>query len=217
MVRTLGLLTAALILVFSGVVHGLWTNRWAEPEELRAAVARLETVPMTLGDWDGQPMPMDARERQAAGGSGYLVRRYVNRRTGSVVSLLIVCGPSGPVSVHTPDVCYEGAGYQRVGAVVKHSLPTAALRQPAEFWLARFRQEGAAVPGYRRIFWSWSTGKAWRAADKPRFAFAHFPVLHKLYVTRRMVQPQEPVELDPCLDFLNLLLPELQNRLFGGS
>jgi hypothetical protein len=215
MTRTLGLLTATAILVFSGLVHGLWTNRWSEAEDVKATIARLDRLPMALGDWDGQPLAVGERERRAAGG-GYLMRRYVNRRTGAVVSILIVCGRAGPVCVHTPDVCYEGAGYHQVGASVKQAIGGPG-RPGAGFWSARFHKEDARLPTEVRVFWAWNGGDGWRAVDEPRRTFAGYPVLHKLYVTRRLAGSEESVRGEPCVDFLKVLLPALQEQVQAGQ
>ena len=45
----------------------------------------------------------------------------------------------------------------------------------------------------------------------PRF---RHPVLHKLYVLRELANPNEPAEGDVCAEFLQELLPALEQRLF---
>jgi hypothetical protein len=93
----------------SAAVAGLWTGRWGSSRALQDAVARLDEVPLTLGEaWDGQPEELSDQEVAVAEIDGYVRWRYVNRRTGAVVSMLLVCGRSGPVAAHTPDVCYAG-------------------------------------------------------------------------------------------------------------
>jgi hypothetical protein len=205
---------AAALLISSGLLHGWWTRRWAPPEEAQAAGARLERVARTLGDWDGEDLPLSDREKKAAGGDAYLMRRYRNRRTGTVISVFLVCGPPGPVSVHTPDVCYEGTGYRRLGDVERRKVEAEPLPRPGDFFLATFRQEEAPVPEHLRIFWSWNSGHGWEVSDEPRLAFAPYPMLYKLYVARHLSQPDEPVAQDPCLDFFHLLLPEIQKALW---
>ena len=56
--------------------------------------------------------PTTRRTMARAGIKGCVYRRYRNPRTGESVSVLLVCGRGGPISVHTPDVCYAGAGYR---------------------------------------------------------------------------------------------------------
>jgi hypothetical protein len=214
MVRVLGMAAATALLIFSGLLHGWWTGRWAAPEQAMAAAARLERVPLTLGDWDGEDLPLGDREKNAAGGDAYLMRRYRNRRTGTTLSVFVVCGRPGPVSVHTPDVCYEGTGFRRLGAIARHQVRPELLPRPAEFFLATFRQEEAPVQEYLRIFWSWSGGQGWEVSDEPRLTFAAYPALYKLYIARPMAQPDEPVGQDPGVDFLKLLLPRMEKELW---
>ena len=65
----------------------------------------LVVVASRLGLFD---MPAEAYEAAAAELEGWLARRYLHRRTGVVVHVLLLCGRPGPLSVHTPEVCYYG-------------------------------------------------------------------------------------------------------------
>src|SRR4051812_23326676 len=102
MMRILPVLTVVGVVTLSGVVHGVWTNRWGSTRAVEEASARLQDVPMTVGEWDGQAKELSEREIALAEINGYFSRNYVNRRTGSMVSVLLICGRPGPVSVHTP-------------------------------------------------------------------------------------------------------------------
>ena len=53
---------------------------------------------------------------------GYLSRTYTNQGTGATVSLLIVGGKPGPISVHTPDICFSGAGYELKNTPMQTSI-----------------------------------------------------------------------------------------------
>jgi hypothetical protein len=212
MSRALPVATVLALVLLSGLVHGVWTGRWQPAQGLDAAVARLDRVPLTLGGWQGQPLELDPKHVAQAGLSGCWMRRYTNGPNGPAVTVLLMCGRSGPVSVHTPDICYGGAGYDMVGKAVRVS---AEASPPAEFWTARFRKDGAVVPTYLRILWAWNADGAWQAPDSPRLTFAPFPVLYKLYVLRELGRADEPLEEDPCLRFLGQALPELRQALFA--
>jgi hypothetical protein len=199
------------IVVLSGVIDGLWTDRWLVAKEMHTAVDRLAAIPMALGDWDGCARELDSRTLALGEISGYARRQYVNRRTGSTLSLLIVCGRPGPVSVHLPDACYGGAGYEEVGERAKYSVTGPP---PADFWIYRFHRPNAAVPVQLRVFCSWGADGAWRAVATPRVQFAHHAFLYKMYIIRELSKADEPLEEDPALDFIHLLLPELQKALF---
>src|SRR3954451_18636542 len=123
MPRTLPIATALALVIAAGIVHGRWTLRWSKSHAVEAAVARLEGVPTAVGDWNGQELALDPRQLTMAEIAGHVTRRYVNRRSGAAVTVLLVCGRPGPISVHTPDICYAGAGYELAGPPTRESLP----------------------------------------------------------------------------------------------
>jgi hypothetical protein len=212
MYRTIVTASAALLLLASGVVHGLWTDRWTtDPEELKIAAERLADVPLTIGKWDGKEIEMDTDPRM--GLSGVLARRYVHQENGKVVSVYLACGRSGPICVHTPDACYTADGYVEAEPLRRIGV-AADGKPPAEFWTARFLRQRPDGQTNLRIFWAWHAVDGWKVADNPRVAFAGEPVLHKLYVIRELVNPNEPAEGDVCVEFLKELLPALEERLF---
>ena len=213
--RILPLAAAFLLMALSGVLHGLWTGRWGPSPDLQAAASRCENMAMNLGGWEGQPAKIDPRQLEVAEVLGYVSREYVNRNTGQKIAVLLICGRPGPISVHTPDVCYAGAGY----AVVGKQEPYRAGSDPNdvdEFMTARFAKPGVA-PDPLRIFWSWSDGGAWSAPQDPRLAFARSGVLYKLYVIHTLATREEPLDKDPCLEFFRVLLPELRRCLTPAS
>jgi hypothetical protein len=182
----------------------------AAPAALERATARLADLPMTLGDWDGYPERLDDRQLAAADVSGHLLRRYVDRQTGAVVTVLLLCGRPGPISIHAPEVCCRGAGYDQVRARAKHS----GDGQGGEFWVSCFDKQQSAAPEPLRVLYAWNAAGKWEAPESPRTVFAHFPALYKLYVIRPLVREDESLDEDPSVGFLRVLLPALQKALF---
>ena len=45
---------AAAALVVVGLVHGYWTDRWTTSADTAAAAARLQDIPLNVGDWIGE-------------------------------------------------------------------------------------------------------------------------------------------------------------------
>ena len=43
--------TASLLLLATGVVHGFWTDRWGSAAEPQEAAAKLDDIPLAVGDW----------------------------------------------------------------------------------------------------------------------------------------------------------------------
>jgi hypothetical protein len=216
MKRTLLLSTVFAALVLEGYVHGLWTNRWNSSRDLEEAVSRLQRVPLTFGDWRGEERELEARITKQAGFAGYLLRRYENRQTGTVVNVLLACGSAGPLSVHTPEVCYGGAGYSLAGEAGKQVVPAAGPSPGAEFRKGTFTKKDALVPTHLQVLWSWHAKNVWTVSDNPRLSFAGLPVLHKMYVTSQWTGSDERQEA-VCAEFMTRFLPELERALFSES
>jgi hypothetical protein len=212
MTRILPIATTLVALIACGVVHGVWTDRWEPKPDPAAAAARFNDLPATIGDWEGEALEVSPRELQ--GLSGYLARRYVNRDTGDVVTLALMCGRPRFVSIHTPDVCYAANGYE-VTAPARYA--PSDLPGHASFWMTEMVRSRAAEESRLRVFFAWGATGEWQAADNPRVAFAGTPVLYKLYVLRDLPAGNQPPADDPCLDFFKRLQPELQKCLFPAA
>jgi hypothetical protein len=210
MTRLLATTAAVLALMFSGVVHGLWTDRWADPEDQNEALARLQAVPMIIGEWQGEELKtgQDGEE-----GLVSVSRRYVRRGTDQAVTVFLACGRPGPVSVHTPDVCYAASGYV-VEAPARFEVTTKPGQVPTQFFTSRLSKKKATEETWLRIFWSWGSAGAWQVTDNPRLAFAGQRQLYKLYVLHEMNRPEETPAGDVSIAFLSQLLPELEKNLF---
>src|SRR5262245_66266516 len=85
--RFLPILTGGMLLILTGVVHGLWTGRWHTSEALLAAAARVETVPQTVGAWKGKELPTDPAVYAQAGARGYWFRAYTDERGDTVTAV----------------------------------------------------------------------------------------------------------------------------------
>ena len=202
-------LVAILVLV-DGTLCGYWSGRWKDNEQLAASTAKLERLPLTFGDWQGERQELDPKVMERAGFSGYILRRY--ERRGDVVSVMLACGRSGPLSVHTPEICYGGAGFAMSGDA-KRWTPTEGENAPsAAFWKAVFARPNSASPEKLQVLWSWNKNGVWMAADHPRWTFAGTPVLYKLYVSQAFVPHEEVTEGEACQEFLREFLPEIDKR-----
>jgi hypothetical protein len=208
MMRLLAIMLASGLTIAGGLVHGMWTDRWGQGAVPAAAFAQFEDLPLEIGDWEGEPV--DRAPASAPDVAGSMQRRYVNPRTGEAVILALVCGRPGPVAVHTPDACYVASGFT-VSTPARAKVPG---REDA-FWTAEAVRSRATEETRLRIYWGWSAGQGWSAPDSPRTAFARVPVLHKLYVVREAAAPLEPGREDPCLAFLQAVVPALDRALFA--
>jgi hypothetical protein len=210
MSRTILITVAVLLLVSSGLLHGKWTHRWA-PEAAfdDKRFSTLSTLPLTIGDWTGEDLTLNPQELRLAEARASVIRRYVHRARGTAVTVVLLGGRAGPISVHTPDVCYRGSGYEETTEATRMTLTDAAHD---EFWVRNFRKS-SATPVQLRIFHSWSSDGRWVAPEHPRFEFAGRPALFKMYLIREMARPSEPAEDDPALDLFRTLRPKLVSIL----
>ena len=211
MTRFLPLIVAASAVVAAGVVHGLRTDRWTAKADVAAAAARLDGVPTKVGEWDGHPIEIDDRQLALAEAVGHLSRIYVNRRTGAEVTVIVLCGRPGPIALHSPEVCYTGAGYSLDGEATTCPLKGDGV-PAAEVFKGKFVKPGPP-PDTLNVFWAWKSDGPWGAPSSPRLTFVRSSILYKLYAIRRLARPDEDASQEPCLDFLREFLPELEKRI----
>jgi hypothetical protein len=200
-------LTATAMLIGAAVAHGWRTDRWGGTADLDDAAARLATLPLSFGDWDGEVIVLPAEQVRTANVAGITARRYTHRYTRREATILLLCGRPGPVSVHTPDVCYSAVGFT-MGSTRVESLPDGA----GNAWTADFKTSGPQ-PLTLRIRWAWSLDGNWTASGSPRTDFARARVLYKLYLVHA-VAPGEVKADAPELALLKDLNPALR-KLFG--
>jgi Protein of unknown function (DUF3485) len=217
-VRNLSILATFGLIAAAGLVHGIWTDRWTPSSALERAVTRLERLPRTIGNWEGHAVALSEEDFREAQIPGFLARRYENRSTKSSVSVLLMCGRSGPISVYTPDICYAGLGFEMVGAAAKKTVRLPSPGRSAQMKFARLRKPDPAAPKQMEVFWAWSATGAWEAPGSPRLTYGRLPALYKLYVFQQRPVPadgSEPPEDDSCEQFLRELLPALDRTLFA--
>jgi hypothetical protein len=212
MLRLLPWIVAFVLVVGAGVVQGLHTDRWAISPDLAAAAAKLENLPLTFGEWQGSDEEMEASQKELAEIVNYKVRTYRHKVTRAEVKVLIMCGRPGPVSVHTPDICFRGAGYKEFD---EQTAKLAAM----EFKTARFKLEDTAKPSLPlRVYWGWTTDGNWSAPENPRRTFASSRALFKMYVMWDQLGNEKDKNKDADQKkLLDLLLTDLHTRLAPSS
>ncbi|HYV35441.1 MAG TPA: exosortase-associated EpsI family protein [Gemmataceae bacterium] len=209
------LITATVLIVGFGIWEANWTGRFSLSNEPKIAADKMSSVPLTIGDWTGTARDLAPRQVARAEMTGYLLRTYVNSKS-EAIQVLLVCGRPGPTSLHPPNVCYQGAGYQLMAAPVKHTITGPSPNETNDFWMAGFQKTGPNVDPLR-IFWAWTATGAWAASDNPRWTFGSQHFLYKLYIIRALPRLDEPLENDPAIEFMREFLPELRKSLFSPA
>lgn len=113
------LATAALLLTMLAVGAVAW---WLQLRpEMQVDAARLQELPLELGEWRGESLPLDSGVERMLAADLNVQRAY--RRPGSEVPVWLYVGyygtEGGGRPEHTPEVCYPSAGWQ----VESHERP----------------------------------------------------------------------------------------------
>lgn len=206
------LLVAAFVALGStGVLHGLRTDRWGRAGVVVEAARALDGIPERFDGWVSTPVEIDERQLEIAEIAGYVCRRYVHEASGQDVLILMVCGRPGAIGAHSPDVCYEGAGFRMADDPARQLVKGPV---PAEFWLSVATRPEPRLQ-HLALWWAWSSdGKSWEAPANPRIHFARAPVLFKLYAIRQLTDPTKAIDpADPVNRLLDKLLPLVRDAI----
>jgi hypothetical protein len=218
--------TGLVVLLCGGFAQGLMSHRWLPNAAVQNAALALNDIPSRIGNWTSEDIALADADRKIGGIAGYVQRNYRDRTTGTEVSLLLVVGEPGPISVHPPTACFSGRGYNVVRqpgvlAIAKtdHESLAAAITNPDAstnhiFNQADFSNSAIDDVSLIRVCWAWSTNGHWEAPANPRLQFASRPYLYKLYVSERWI-PNGDVNQDAgaAQQFLMTALPVLRERL----
>jgi hypothetical protein len=206
----LTLATIVAMTVSAALLQGRMRHRWGPSDAARKAAACLRGFPSDFGDWHmASASELDEESRRQLAPVGEIVRSYKNAKTGERVILLLILGPTGPTAAHTPEVCmgereFAPLGSRREVEVVKGS--------DDRFWNKRFKVKD--VHGeLLSVYWAWSAGRTWIAAENARFRFAGLPVLYKAQVTCGFQGPADGDRDDGGRRFLEAFVPEAEKYL----
>lgn len=211
--RDLTLIVTGVTLLVAGKFADSSVNGFAASDSaaLSAAADKLQSIPETIADWESTSSTLSEREIEVAGIRSYIRREYRNPATGYTVSLTVLAGHSGPMSVHPPTACFEGVGYTLIAGPtptnVRHDEIT------SQFNKSSFRQGNEAVPEIVRVFWGWGHDGSWAAPANPRFTFRGQPFLYKIYVTDRWLEDTGRTALPQIETFLEDALPTIFDSL----
>lgn len=209
--RDLGLCLSGLTMLLAAAVASAMLNEsLSDPAALSAAASRLEQIPTQIGVWTSTPGTIDERELRLSEIAGFIRREYRHEETGRVVTLTILCGPAGPMSVHPPTACFEGVGYSLISGPTVVGI-TDNTEQTISLKKASFRLHDSALSEVVRVFWGWSTDGEWDAPGSPRLSYRGQSWLYKLYVVDRAYETADG--LAQIETFLKDALPTIRQTL----
>jgi hypothetical protein len=197
---------AIAITLSAAILQGRWTNRWGAPGAMDRAAAVCQQMPHEVGQWrleQAQDLPQSVRAILQC--DHYLNGDYVNRKTGDRVLVTLLAGAPGPMSVHTPEICYGSADFALVGTRQRVRLEDGDNSDT--FWSATFRDVHDVQSGLVRVYYSWTDGTKWTAEDEPRLIFGGRPFLFKAQILARLPDGAAADSTDSARGFLADFLP----------
>lgn len=212
----LGFVLVVAMTLVSGTIHGRMSRRWGAVPAMLTAGTELEKIPHEFGAWrlqSSEALPEDVKKMLECTGS--VVRTYVDRKTGQAVDVMVLVGPSGPISAHTPEVCFSSQNY-----TIVESRKRVSIRSPSgpenEFWALTFRSNDLAARTLQ-VYYGWSTDGRWSAPTQPRFRFATSPYLYKIQLSAYRRNGHSTSTNDLCRTFLEDCLPAIEGCLVTPS
>jgi len=210
--RFLSLLLLLGLTVASGLVYGYASGRWGAPDSSLAAADVLAGFPEQFGPWRmHESEELSENVAQTLECAGYVFRTYVNDQTGDTVRMVVLLGPSGPTSIHDPEICYSGTGQKLLGVRERVAVETADGNR-GEFWSVKF-QSSDVDAALLHVYYGFSTGGRWQAVDNPRFRYATRPYLYKIQVAAYAPHDNQEETEDVCHRFLQDLIPAAAGHL----
>jgi len=200
------------VTLLGGAIQGRMSRRWGRPREFEVLANRLRELPTEIGLWHTRASPPLSPAAEAVlECAGYVSRQYGNRKTGEIVTVAVLLGPAGPISVHTPDVCYSSQEYSVLESP-KRTQFGVSEGSPDELWSTSLQSTNLTA-GSLRVYYGWSTGGPWSAPKDARFAFAGQPYLYKVQVAGPLPLLVDGNASDPCMAFLKEFLPAVRPHL----
>ena len=168
-----------VVVLATGVAHGLSTGRWGATADVTAAVERMAGVPRTIDYWRGEDLELDAGQVNPRESRGSSATVYQHSRRPAADPDAGVAGPARSPSTRPT----SATAARRLSA---HRRSDTGAAQTGQFWPGKFPRPNAPLAMRFNVFWAWSAGDGWRASNNPRLEYARRPALYKLYLIREV-------------------------------
>ena len=179
------IIVAMLLLVGGAFVHGRFTNRWGQAADTLDAAKILESLPKEVDQWQVRDeIPLGASALSILQCEGFVNRIYFNRTSGEMLGVTVLLGPPGPMTVHTPEICFPSRDYLQAGQPERLSLRQGEA-DLGDFYRVMFRPTSPSGTSLE-VLYGWHDGQAWQAPDTPRFAFGGRPHLFKIQIVSQL-------------------------------
>ncbi|MHB8974106.1 MAG: exosortase-associated EpsI family protein [Pirellulaceae bacterium] len=205
-----GALVVVALTLLSGVIQGRMSERWGKPADILAAARQLDKIPDKFGPWELESSEkMDETVTRILDCAGYILRTYVRKDTGARAQVVVLLGPPGPTSVHTPDICYNSQDFRTVQELEPWDFSDG--QQEHSFWGMTLKPVQLNAGGMLRVYHAWTAGRDWLAAKNARLDFAASKYLYKIQLACPLGELSDAgTDKDPGRDFLKHFIPAAQ-------
>jgi hypothetical protein len=161
---------------------------WGRAEQSKKCPFPLEELPKRLGTWTAVPNSdsrLDPEIARIAGSSDHVIRCYTDSTTGELAKVLVIYGLADSVFAHTPDVCYQAAGFRVVSAPTDRQFTAPDSSIPVRYRGFYVGKQGVGTTEYSEVVWSfWHAGSWWpEVADRWKL-FRYSPAMFKIQIER---------------------------------
>lgn len=197
--------------IYSGLLHGRIRHVYGFGQDLTEQVRLVESLPSEFGQTeDGRPAWVMVGERQAMPSevvemlecaAHYQAAYRSTLHPDWLVQLLVMVGPSGPLLVHSPDVCYPASGNKLLsGPEMVDVQAKGGDKQTLQVMMFKQRKlEGRKV----RVGFAFSAGKEWDSPLNARRAYAGAPFIYKIQLHIELPSSYQLTEgQDPLVHFM---------------
>lgn len=174
--------------LYSGLLHGRIRHEFGLGQDLTEQVRLVESLPSEFGQTeDGRSAWVMVGEKEELTEEVVDLLECVGHHQATyrstlhpewVVQLLVMVGPSGPLLVHSPEVCYPAAGNKYVSGPDKLQIELSeekkAVLKTMMFKRGNLRSQSV------RVGYSFSDGSSWVAPENERRALAGALFLYKI-------------------------------------
>lgn len=182
----IGTVVIAVITVAITLYAGSRTGRWGAFRGMDEARASIKALPKEIGKWKAEEERRIGDQAVAMLNiqDSYISRPYVNTDTRETVHLTLMVGPSGRITVHTPDICFGGRDYEKESARTRVPITVQTLsgdgEKKDEFWRVNFSGRSLDVNNRISFYYATSAGNNWQAVANPRWEFRAFRYVYKI-------------------------------------
>ena len=214
----IGIIIISVLTIAVTAYSGYLFQRWGYFEGLPEARELLRQLPMEINGWvaeeDVPLRPGDVAMLKIQ--DAYVNRVYRNAERAEVHFTLMV-GPSGRITVHTPEICFGGRDFSREAArtPVPIDVQLDCGREVVDtFWRVNFvnRAIGAnnRISFYYGSYHGVRPADVWHAVERPRRDLQRFRFVYRIQVQAHSVLGDER---DTARQFLEDALPTIHRYL----